>query len=208
VCTPCILALRRSPPLTMPRYYYGTVPALAWILNHYFYGGVHYNWLAAEFYPLETNPKSSSPYMVYGDLYWAWSRDDRYDKHLRMTRDSLGAGVVARLPRGIGDPSLVRRLRRICRRAAVAFFYPVVYRVDVERIVAARRVAAASARTGSREFLVADLAEVEFDLLFADNAGDPDFRRLVLDEAHGFARTSPAEALLALERRLLPWVRR
>jgi hypothetical protein len=103
----------------MPRYYYGAVPALAWILNHYFYSGLHYNWLAAEFFPLETNPKSSIPYLVYGDLYWAWSRDDRYDKHLRMVRDSLRLGVTARLPPGISDLTLVRRLRRICRRAAV-----------------------------------------------------------------------------------------
>jgi hypothetical protein len=56
--------------------------------------------------------------------------------------------------------------------------------------------------------LVRDLAESEFDLLFADNTGDPDFRRLLLDEVYGIARTSSAEALLILERRLLPWVKR
>jgi hypothetical protein len=124
-----------------------------------------------------------------------------------MMRESLGIGVVGRLPRGIADPALVRRLRRICRRAAVAFFYPVVYRVDSERIPASRRVASGSAMVGSHEFLVRDLMEPEFDLLFADNVDDPDFRRLVLDETYGVARTSPAEALLMLERRLLPWVR-
>lgn len=192
----------------MPRYYYGTVPALAWILNHYFYGGLHYSWLAAEFYPLETNPRSSMPYQVYGDLYWAWSRNDLHDKHLRFMREALGGGVAARLPPGISDPALVRRLRRICRRSAVAFFYPVVYRVDIDRIAAGRHVAAGSAMTGSREVLVRDLVEEEFDLLFADNVADPDFRRLVLDETHGAARTSPAEALLLLERRLMPWIRR
>jgi len=191
----------------MPRYYYGTVPALAWILNHSFYGGVHFNWLAGEFYPLETNPKSSIPYHVYGDLYWAWSRDDPHDKYLRMTRDSLRLGVVARLPAGISDPALLRRLRRICRRAAVTWFYPVVYWVDSEHIPDNRRFAAGSAITGSREMLVRDLAESEFDLLFADNVGDSGFRRLVLDEVYGIARTSSAEALLVLERRLLPWVR-
>jgi len=31
------LGSRRSPPPTMPRFYYGAVSALAWILNHYFY---------------------------------------------------------------------------------------------------------------------------------------------------------------------------
>ena len=125
-----------------------------------------------------------------------------------MTRESLATGVVARLPQGIADPALVRRLRRICRRAAVAFFYPVVYRVDSELIPGSRRVVAGSGATGSREFLVRDLMEPEFDLLFADNGDDPDFQRMVLDETHGTARTSPAEALLVLERRLLPWVRR
>lgn len=192
----------------MPRCYYGTVPVLAWVLNHYFYGGLHYNWLAAEFFPLETNPKSSIPYLANGDLYWAWSRNDPHDKYLGMAREALAKGVAARLPQGIADPALVRRLRRICRRAAVAFFYPIVYRVDSEPIPGSRRVVAGSGATGSREFLVRDLMEPEFDLLFADNGDDPDFQRLVLDETCGVARTSPAEALLVLERRLLPWVRR
>src|SRR5215212_4194842 len=100
----------------MPRYYYGTVPALAWILNHYFYGGIHYNWLAGEFYPLRTSPKSSNPYMVYGDLFWAWADRDRYDKFVLQTRRSLVKGVVTRLPPGISDMRLVRRLRRVCTR--------------------------------------------------------------------------------------------
>jgi hypothetical protein len=192
----------------MPRYYYGTVPVLAWILNHYFYGGLHYSWLAAEFFPLEANPRSSIPYYIYGDLYWAWSRRDRFDKHLGGARESLLLGVRSRLPPGIGDPALVRRLRRICRRASTAWFYPLVYRVEIGRIAESRQVSAGSALMGSREVLVRDLEESEFDLLFADNYDDPDFRRLVLDGNAEFARPSAAEALLILERRLLPWIRR
>jgi hypothetical protein len=204
----CALRSLLRPPISIvPRYYYGTVPALAWILNHYFYGRLHYSWLAADFCPLRTNPKSSNPYMIYGDLFWPWSRLDQHDKYVLQTRRSLVKGVVTRLPGGISDARLIRRLRRICNRGVLEWFYPVVYRVEIDRIDPVRRLSAGSATAGSDEYLVADLAEDEFELLFADNHGDPGFRRLVVDEVSGAARTSTAEALLVLERRLLPWVR-
>lgn len=187
----------------MARYYYGTVPALVWILNHYFYGRVHYSWLAEYFHPLDTNPKSSNPYLIYGDLMWAWRRRDPYDKFVRGSRYGISAGVQARKTAGVTDPALSRRLRRICKRVEVDLFYPLVYRVDIDRVAPARRSVAGSGTTGSRELLVADLHEAEFDLLFADDGWDSDFRRLVVDEHSGTARTSPADALRTLERRLL-----
>lgn len=186
----------------MPRYHYGTVPALAWLLNHYFYGGLHYSWLAEEFAPLLTNPKSSNPYLIYGDLYWAFSKKDPYDKYVVQSRHALAKGVVARRTAGIADPVLGRRLRRICSKAELEMFYPLVYRVDVDRIASSRKVRAGSAASGSREVLVPDLRESEFELLFADFA-DPDLQRLILDEMYGTLRSSPVEALRTLERRML-----
>jgi hypothetical protein len=35
----------------MATYYYSTVPSLAWILSHYFYGRKHRVWVAEEFFP-------------------------------------------------------------------------------------------------------------------------------------------------------------
>ena len=65
----------------MPRYYYGAVPSLAWILGHYFYGGTHFAWLAAEYYPYRLpNPKSSNPHLIYQDLYQPWRDCDDFDK--------------------------------------------------------------------------------------------------------------------------------
>jgi hypothetical protein len=144
----------------MPRYYYGTVPALAWILNHYFYGGVHYNWLAAEFNPMRTNPNSSNPYVIYGQLYAAWSWPDERDKLVVQFRNTLQAGVDAHEERQTLSAALAERLRSICSNTSVAFFYPVVYRVDLERILPARRGIAGSGEDGSSEFLVRDLGEL------------------------------------------------
>jgi hypothetical protein len=186
----------------MPRYHYGTVPALAWLLNHYFYGGLHYSWLAEEFHPFLTNPKSSNPYLIYGDLHWGVAKVDPYDKFLAQSRHGLARGVVARKTAGIADPVLSRKLRRICAKAAVEMFYPLVYRVDVGQISPSRAVLAGSAASGSREILVPDLRETEFELLFADFR-DPDLQRLILDEMSGASRTSPVDALRTLERRML-----
>ncbi|MBV9109230.1 MAG: hypothetical protein JO306_07480 [Gemmatimonadetes bacterium] len=179
----------------MPRYHYGTVPALAWLLNHYFYGGVHYSWLAEEFAPLRTNPKSSNPYLIYGDLYWAWSHADQHDRFCTSLRDSLSNGVDAQYARKVVTFDTSRRLMNICSNVEMKFFYPVVYRVDMNAIVSGRQEVAGSGLTGSREVLVTDLRETEFDLLFADNLTDADFGRLILDEREGVRRNSPADVL-------------
>jgi len=187
----------------MPRYYYGAVPALAWILNHYFYGGLHYNWLAAEFHPSRTNPHSSNPYVVYGQLYAAWSWPDERDKFVAQLRSALSAGVVAHEERRTPDAALAQRLRSICSNTSVAFFYPVVYRVDMERIPPARQVVAGSGEDGSNEFLVRDLGETEFELLFADNREDADFVRFVLDARTRPSRSSKDAVLVSLEGRVI-----
>jgi hypothetical protein len=188
----------------MPRYHYGTVPALAWVLNHYFYGAVHYSWLAEEFFPLEGNPKSSNPYLIYGDLYWAWRHDDRFDRFVRDLRKSLREGVRRQQQARVLGRAIARRLRAVCERGRLELFYPVVYRVDMDAIGFDRVAVAGSGLHGSREVLIRDLREAEFDLLFADNAADPEFERLVLDERAGVRRTSSADALSLLEMRLIP----
>jgi len=188
----------------MARYYYGTVPALAWVLNHYFYGGVHYSWLSAEFHPLRTNPNSSNPYVLYGQLYAAWSWPDERDKLVAQIRNSLWAGVVAHAGKQTLDLALARRLRPICSNTSVAFFYPVVYRVDMDRIPPARREVAGSGEEGSNEFLVRDLDETEFDLLLADNREDADFVRFVLDAQAKPTRSSTDALLATLEARVIP----
>jgi hypothetical protein len=185
----------------MPRYYYGTVPVLAWILNHYFYGGLHYAWLAGEFHPLRTNPNSSNPYVIYGQLYAAWAWPDENDKYAKELRNSLRAGVTAHEVLRTLDSALAERLRWLCSTLPVALFYPVVYRVDIERIPLERRLVAGSGEEGSNEFLVSDLVESEFDLLFADNHADPDFVHFVVD-APVLAQRSPDVLLTALERRV------
>jgi hypothetical protein len=188
----------------MPRYFYGTVSALAWILNHYFYGGLHFSWIAGEFYPLRANPNSSNPYVIYGQLYAAWAWTDERDKLVAHLRNALQAGVDAHEERKTLDRALAQRLREVLSRASVAFFYPVVYRVDIEVIPSARRIIAGSGEEGSNEFLVRDLREAEFELLFVDNLTDPEFVRFVLDARSQPARSSAGAVLNTLERRMIP----
>jgi hypothetical protein len=188
----------------MSRYFYGTVPALAWILNHYFYDRLHYAWLAEEFHPLSTNPKSSNPYLIYGDLYWAWLRRDPWDRFVKDSRRSLEDGVRAQWASGRLDDVTAARLRRVCRNVGVELFYPLVYRVSTGTIAEERRLRQNSGLTGSREVLIPDLAETEFDLLFADNHDDPVFAPLLLEEVAEVNRSTAETVLQLLEGRLLP----
>jgi hypothetical protein len=76
-----------------------------------------------------------------------------------------------------------------------------VYRVDAGHISADRQLIANSGLQGSREVLIPDLQENEFDLLFADNLRDRMFRMLVVDKAIGENRTSSSAVLAMLEER-------
>jgi hypothetical protein len=183
----------------MPRYYYGTVPVLAWIINHYFYGRVHYGWFADAFHPHRDNPGSSNPYLIYGQLYESWRERDRYARFLSDYRRSLEEGVQTKEEAGVVDNITAARLRRVCKKGSVDLFYPVLYRVDADGIEPARRTLANSGLEGSHEFKVVDLRESEFDVLLTDNRRDEYFAEVVLREFDGAARTDPMAALALLE---------
>lgn len=186
----------------MPRYFYGTVPVLTWIINHYFYAGVHYSWLAAEFAPMLHNPKSSNPYMIYGDLYWAWVKRDRYDKYVDVTRRTHAEIVASKRDGGLLDQVTAARLIRVCMSERnIDLYYPILYRVDMDGIAVSRQRAENSAQDGSHEVLVEDLREDEFDLLFADNTLDDVFVTLVLN-AGAADEWDVREVLTLLEERI------
>jgi hypothetical protein len=188
----------------MARYYYGTVPVLAWIINHYFYGRVHYAWLAAAFHPHGENPGSSNPYRLYGQFYEPWAERDAYAHSLGEYRRRLANGVTAKERSGALDNVTAERIRRVCSSASVDLFYPVLYRVEIDRIPLSRRTLANSGLQGSREVLVRDLRESEFDLLFVDNDRDEYFRRIVVGELEGSTRMHPMAALAFLETKADP----
>lgn len=154
-------------------YYYSTQPYLARCINRDCYGQ-HYLYVAEEFHPYRfPNPKSSNPYHIYRDLYEPWRDRDEYDKFILQLRLNLRNGVGAKEKAGTITHAQSRRLKRICDKIDVMFFYPIVYRV-LRSGVAGRTKRAGSGATGSAEWLIEDLVEAEFDLLFDDFTGDSD----------------------------------
>lgn len=63
---------------------------------------------------------------------------------------------------------LIRDLLRICDQIDIRFFYPVIYRVDIDKLDADRLTQKNSALKGSNEYLIDPLLEDEFELLFLD----------------------------------------
>ena len=149
--------------------YYSTQPLLAWLLNHHFFGGVHFTYAAHPFYPYkQPNPKSSNPYAIYADFFSPWHDDDPYDRNIVSMRQSLRNGVLAR--GGALHPSTRNFLRRVCSEGSVFLFYPVVYRIELDGLPPSRvDTSIGSAVVGSHEVLVRDLREPEFDILFFDD---------------------------------------
>ena len=96
-----------------------------------------------------------------------WKDEDGYSKIVQQYR--IGARNAINAHRHELDGDLARRLALIAERVSVGLFLPVVYRLDLNQLDESRRTIAGSGLTGSREFLVSDLVEDEFDLLFLDN---------------------------------------
>jgi hypothetical protein len=165
-------------PTPAKHYYYSTQPFLAWCLSHYFRGGTHYAWVGFPFHPYKRkNPASSNAYLLYANLYHPWYDRDPYDRFVASLRQSLRRAVQAmRL-----DDDRSRRLKRCCARVEVQLFLPVVYRVDIDIIDLGRLIGGrGSGVFGSDEYLIEDLDEREFDVLFADEcADDADLKMLI-----------------------------
>lgn len=120
---------------TMADNYYGTIPTLAWILNHYFYKASHYMWLAEEYFPYRLpNPKSSNPHLVYQNLYQPWKDQDDFDKDILQVRLNLRKGVIEKEEAGVIIPADALRLKDICDRVDIVFLYPIVYRVNIDSV--------------------------------------------------------------------------
>lgn len=181
---------------------YGTVAALAWLISHYFFDGTHFVYLATEFYPYKLrNPRSSSPFMIYQDLYEPWRDQDDNSKVINMYRLALWGGVEAKRKQGVIDEKLADRLKHICNKLNILFFYPVVYRVDADDIDDSRLEIAGSGLKGSSEYLVQDLKDHEFEILFLDFDADKDFKLVVSEEYFEISENDSNDVLVTLERR-------
>ncbi len=168
----------------MASFCYGTKTTLAWLLGHYVFNRTHYTYFAREFFPYRLrNPPSSNPLDLYQAFYKAWRDEDQWHASIQQHRINLSKLIAQSEP---GDPDFTANLQRICERVSLAFFYPVVFRVDETEINDSRKVAKNSALDlGSEEFVVEDLQEDEFEILFLDVKGDADFDDLVIDAADG-----------------------
>ena len=166
--------------------YYGTICSLAWIFGKYFYGK-YYVWVAEQFYPYGLpNPKSSNPLRIYEDLYAPWFDRDDYDKFIKQSRLNIRSGVVACEKAGLISRKDATEMKKICDKVDILFFYPVVVRVDIDRCRKNGRTLtrAGSAAVGSHEYLIEDLQDSDFDLLFLDEQTDVDFREIVYEPYH------------------------
>ena len=156
-------------------YWCSTQPLLSWCLNRYFYGDVHFAYVAAPFHPYRlANPPSSRPHELYQRLYEGAHDRDVYNDTIRARREGLHAGITfhgARLA-----PPLTVALQRVVDDVDPIFFTPIVYRINLEAIPPGRVDASAGTRSrgiDSNERLIADLASGEFEvILLADNAPD------------------------------------
>jgi hypothetical protein len=158
-------------------YYYSTQAFLAWCFNHYFYQR-HWAFVATPFYPYgASNPPSSNPYRIYGNLYEEWFHRDHYGKYVQALRAGLHLGVLEN--EALLTLDHATRLKRITDKVSVLLLYPIVYRVELERIERGRLEQANSALEGSLEYLIPDLLDDEFDVLFLDETAlDSDLRQL------------------------------
>lgn len=195
----------------MTRYYYSRQYFFAWCMGHYFYNDMHFSWVGAPFYPYKTaNPDSSNPLSLYEQTYKPWKDADPNSDQWPTIRSKMRRGLLVQkntLPaiRGIRSTALYNRLVTICDTIHFDLFYPIIYRVDVDRVKPANRLeTAGSGLSGSVEYRIPDLRSAEFDILFMDLTMEPS---LATDaDFHNLAggKLTPINALTILEKRCVP----
>lgn len=193
----------------MSCYHYGVQTALAYIFNHFFYNATHYVYLSGEYYPYRRkNPRSSNPHRIYEDIYEPWKDNDEFSKIINQNRLNIKNGVLAQETKKIINWSLAGRLRKLCDEMDVRMFYPIIYRIDVEKIHPKTRLQkAGSSLSGSLEYLIEDLAETDIDeMLFSDYRRDKLLNQLVRSEFQyyrkkGVQSISSSETLSLLQER-------
>ncbi|SFB65674.1 hypothetical protein [Azotobacter beijerinckii] len=153
--------------------YYSTTTFLTLSINRHLYEGKHYVYVAEGFYPYgKRNPKSSNPLLIYMDLYQPWKNRDKHDKFVLQHRLAVRKGILAKEKDGMVPGLIAQDLRRVADRIRLEFFYPVVYRIKFDVSAAGGRggvTVAGSGRKGSSEFLIHNLEESDYELLFNDN---------------------------------------
>lgn len=154
--------------------YYSTTTFLTIAINRHLYDDKHFTYVAEGFYPYgKGNPKSSNPLLIYMDLYQPWQDKDPYDKFVLQHRMSVRKGIIEQRKSGVISKQVAKDLKRVADRIDLEFFFPVVLKVkiDVKLAVSSSRASiAGSGLTGSSEFLIPDLNDTEFELLFNDNS--------------------------------------
>ena len=161
--------------------YYSTKTTLDWIVAHYLLDAQHYVWVAPEFYPFRRlNPNSSNPLWWYSNYFSAWRDRDEFSPIILTKRLNIRNVIDLSVERGRITKDLGRRVKEAVDTADISFFYPIVYVVDMDVIDEPRRLVDGSGVTvGSAEYLIEQLAEDEFSLLFDDFKDDPELAELV-----------------------------
>lgn len=145
--------------------WYSTQPLLAWVLNHHFYGKVHYVYASRHLLPYKApNPKSSNPLEVFQDLYKPCFDRDAFDAFVPQKRINIRKGIEAVLTKSHPHYST---LIDVCDQGDIELFWPLLYIIDDS--AATRGRAANSGTLGSDETLIANLAEHEFAVLVPDH---------------------------------------
>lgn len=151
------------------------------------------------FYPYQTaNPASSNPYKIYSQLYEPFKEDDYYNKFIEQFRTDLEYGVRVKV---LSNKTLRNSLIDICGKIELTFFYPMVYRVDIQQIPDKRKIVENSGRIGSNEYLIPDLQETEFDILFTEFEQEPNLDNDHLQLMSGSISSDAALAILEVRRR-------
>jgi hypothetical protein len=171
-------------------YWYSSKVALEWLIFHYALGARHVAWIAPEFDMYGSqNPESSNPYHVYHGFYSAWKRSDPFSAFVSIKRQTLKRTLNFQLRHGVLDAGTTKELKLQVDGAPMSLFYPIVYRINLPRIDASRLKKAGSAKFGSKEHLIIDLAEHEFDLLFANFRSDKTLGKKILDQHNSSSYT-------------------
>lgn len=149
--------------------YYSVNTVLANFINKEYYKDIHYIWAAPYFDPIDENPSSSNPKVLYENLVkdLKGRKIDYHSKNVLGNRIGIKKGAIEREKQGYITQEMREEIIELSETASFELFEPLLYIIPAslvsERVI--KPHFRDKAHPTSVEYIIEDLKGAEFDTI-------------------------------------------
>lgn len=148
---------------------------LAYCINKYYYGNVHYVW-CTDFFHSKYQPITSDPQAICARLIEIISTEDRNAREIEQQKVGILKGAVAKLKEGVISAGEYRIICEMVNGARYSDFTPILYVISSAKVKDKCKMVGMELKASdtSIEYLIPQLSNDEFQVI--------DFKQVFRDQ--------------------------